>query len=179
MTVPSKRIVPSLWPWPLTYEGKLLFSELSTILYVSYIHFRSIYLLIAEIKYQNIDLHLEFDEDGKLLTRLYDKRGDFDFPIVNYPYLSSNIPESPAYGVFVSPLIRYARVCSKYEDFLFWGSILVSKLLKQGYSSRKFQTIFRKLYGRHTDLVHKFDTSVTYDWFPVILDTSWRVPHVG
>ena len=89
----------------------------------------------------------------------YDKCDYFDFHIVNFPYLSSNIPESPAYGVFVSQLIRYARVGSKYEDFLFRGSILVSKLLQQGYSSR---TTFRKLYGRHTDLVHKFGTSVSH-----------------
>ena len=32
----------------------------------------------------------------------YDKCDDFDFLIVNFPYLSSNIPESPAYGVFLS-----------------------------------------------------------------------------
>ena len=55
-----------------------------------------------------LDVHLEFDEDGKLFTRLYDKR---DSPMVNFPYLSSNIPESPSYGVFVSQLIRYDRVC--------------------------------------------------------------------
>ena len=81
----------------------------------------------------------------------YDKRDDVDFPIVNCPYLSSNIPESPAHGVFVSQLIRYARVCSKIfcpED-LFWF-----QFLKQGYFSRKLQTTFRKFYGRHTDLVH-------------------------
>ena len=34
-----------------------------------------------------LDLHLEFDEDGTLFTRLYDKRDDFSFPIVNFPYL--------------------------------------------------------------------------------------------
>ena len=56
----------------------------------------------------------------------YDKRDDFDFPIVNCPYLSSNMPESVAYGVFVSQLIYYARVCSKYDYFLFRGFILVS-----------------------------------------------------
>ena len=39
---------------------------------------------------------------------------------------------------------------------------MVSKLLRQGYSSRKLETTFRKLYGRHTDLVHKFDTSVSH-----------------
>ena len=46
-------------------------------------------------------------------------------------------------------------VCS--ED-LFW----FLKLLKQGYSSQKLQTTFRKLYGRHTYLVHKMDTSVSH-----------------
>ena len=105
-----------------------------------------------------LDLRLEFDEDGKLYIRLYDRRDDFDFPMVNFPYLSRNILESPAYGVFVSQLIRHARACSKYEDFLFSGSILVSMLLKQGYSSRKLQTAFRKFYGRHTDPVHNLLT---------------------
>ena len=95
--------------------------------------------------------------------------------IVNFPYLSSNIPESPAYGVFVSPLIRYARVCSKYEDFLFIGSILVSKLFKQGYSSRKLQTTFRKFYGRHTNLIHKFDTSVSHMLNDLFTDCDIRL----
>ena len=44
---------------------------------------------------------------GKLSTRLYDKRDDFDFHIVNFPFLSSNIPSSPSYGVYISQLIRY------------------------------------------------------------------------
>ena len=62
-------------------------------------------------KWANYLGHLEFDEDGKLFTRLYDKRDDFDFPIVNFAYLTSNIPESPAYCVIVSQFIRYyARV---------------------------------------------------------------------
>ena len=70
----------------------------------------------------------------------------------------------------------------KYEDFLYRGPILISKLLKQGYSSQKLLSIFRKFYGRHTNLVHKFDTSVshmlnglfieTYDWLPVIYGKS-------
>ena len=72
--------------------------------------------------------------------RLYDKRPTrvrTDFPIVNFPYLSSiNIPEAPAYGILVSQLIRYALVCSEYYDE-FTVSILVSNLLKQGYYSRK------------------------------------------
>ena len=56
----------------------------------------------------------------------------------------------------------YSRVCSKYEDFLFRTFILVSNLLKQEYSSRKLQNTFRQFYGCHTDIVHKFDTSVSH-----------------
>ena len=65
-----------------------------------------------------LDLHLQFDEDGKRFTRLYDKRDDFDFPIFNFPYLISNIPEFPAYGVFGCFTVDTLCVCSKYEDFL-------------------------------------------------------------
>ena len=50
-------------------------------------------------KWANYLDHLELDEDGKLFTRL-EKCDDFDFLIANFPYLSSNNPESPAYGVF-------------------------------------------------------------------------------
>ena len=42
---------------------------------------------------------------------------DFDFHIVNFPFLSSNIPSGPSYGVYISQLIRYARCCSHYDDF--------------------------------------------------------------
>ena len=75
--------------------------------------------------------------------------------MANFPYLSNNIPESPAYGVFVSQLLRYAWVCSKYETFLFRGYILVSTLLK-------LQTTFSNFYGPNTDPLHKFDTSVLH-----------------
>ena len=44
---------------------------------------------------------------GKLSTRLYDQCDDFDFHIVNFPFLSSNIPSGPFYGVYISQLIRY------------------------------------------------------------------------
>ena len=54
-----------------------------------------------------LDCYLYID-NGKLTTRLYDKRDDFNFPIVNFPFLSSNISSAPAYGVYVSQLIRYA-----------------------------------------------------------------------
>ena len=46
-----------------------------------------------------------------------DKRDDFDFQIVNFSFLFSNIHSGPSYGVYISQLIRYARCCSHYDDF--------------------------------------------------------------
>ena len=46
-----------------------------------------------------LDLLLSIESDGQLRTSLYDKRDDFNFHITNFPFPSSNIPSSPAYGV--------------------------------------------------------------------------------
>ena len=80
-----------------------------------------------------LDLTFIIDSGGKLSTRLYDKRDDFDFHIVNFPFLSSNIPSGPSYGVYISQLIRYARCCSHYDDFRYRHKCLVDRLLSQGY----------------------------------------------
>ena len=41
-----------------------------------------------------LDLYLEFDTNGQLITRNYDKRDDFKFEIINFPHMDSNIPSS-------------------------------------------------------------------------------------
>jgi hypothetical protein len=76
-----------------------------------------------------LDLHLEIDSEGRLRTILYDKRDDFNFPIVNFPFICSNIPAAPAYGVYISQMIRYSRTCGSYQDFLDRGLLLIRKLL--------------------------------------------------
>jgi hypothetical protein len=81
-----------------------------------------------------LDLHLEIDSEGWLRTKLYDKRDDFNFSIVNFPFICSNIPAAPAYGVYISQLIRYSRACGSYQDFLDRGLLLTGKLLNQGSS---------------------------------------------
>ena len=79
-----------------------------------------------------LDLMLKID-NCSLHTKLYDKRDDFDFPIVNFPFMDSNIPSSHAYGVYISQLIRYARASSDYGDFSARCKALSSKLLSQGF----------------------------------------------
>ena len=65
-----------------------------------------------------LDLHLEIDSEGRLRMKRYDKRDDFNFPIVNFPFMCSNIPAAPAYGVYISQLIQYSRACGSYQDCL-------------------------------------------------------------
>ena len=67
------------------------------------------------------------------LTKPYDKRDDFNFPIVNFLFICSNIPAAPAYGVYISQMKRYYRACGSYQDFLNRGLLLTRKLLKQGF----------------------------------------------
>ena len=81
-----------------------------------------------------LDLYLEFDDSGQLSTKIYDKRDDFNFKIINFPNMCSNIPVSPAYGVYISQLIRYARASSNYSDFLKRHLHLRNRLLDQGYT---------------------------------------------
>ena len=72
--------------------------------------FHSIYPIELEIKYTTdtdrsasyLGLHLEVDSEGWIRTKLYDKIYYFNFPIVNFPFISSNIPAEPAYGVYIS-----------------------------------------------------------------------------
>ena len=52
-----------------------------------------------EVRY--LDLHLEI-KNKTLQYRLFDKRDNFGFSIVNFPNLSGNIPISQLYGVFIS-----------------------------------------------------------------------------
>ena len=96
-----------------------------------------------------LDFLLSIGRDGQLRISLYDKRDDFNFHITNFPYLSSNIPSSPAYGVFISQLIRYARACSSYECFILRAVRLSNKLLGQGYVKERLKSSFRKFYGRY------------------------------
>ena len=109
-----------------------------------------------------VDILLNIDSNGRLTTTSYDKRDDFNFAIVNFPFLCSNIPLSPAYGVYISQLIRYARACYAYEDFLRRGQLLTKKLMLQGYNESRLKSSFRKFYGRYNDLVCDYKLSLSH-----------------
>jgi hypothetical protein len=95
-------------------------------------------------------------------TQLYDKRYDFSFDIVNFPYICSNIPLSLAYGVYISQLDRCARTCSTYNPFLRRGRLLIDKLMLQGFLQPSLMSTFHKFVDRYNDLIYIYKLSLIY-----------------
>ena len=76
---------------------------------------------------------------------------------VNFPFLDGDIPRSTSCGVYISQLIRFARVSSHVDDFNTRNKVLTAKLLRQGYRYHKIRKAFSKFYRRHFDIVSKYN----------------------
>ena len=106
-----------------------------------------------------LDLHLSIT-DGYVKTKIYDKRDDFDFDIVNFPFLDGDVPRSTSYGVYISQLIRFAQASSHVHDFDTRNKVLTAKPLRQGYRYQKLRKAFSKFYRRHFNIVSKYNVGL-------------------
>ena len=106
-----------------------------------------------------MDLHLSIS-NGFVSSKIYDKSDDFDFDIVNFPFLDGDVPRSTSYGVYISQLIRFARVSSHVADYKARNKSLTAKLVQQGYWYHKLRKTFSKFYRRHYELVIKFNVGL-------------------
>ena len=125
-----------------------------------------------------LDLHLSISNDI-VSTKIYDKRDDFDFEIVNFPFLNGDVPRSTSYGVYISQLIRFARSSSYVAYFNTRNKLLTQKLLKQGYQYHKLRKPFSKFYRRYYDLISKFQVglnlSCANDFQNLIFMVTWCI----
>ena len=108
------------------------------------------------------DILLNIDINGKLTSQLYDKQDDSSFFIVNFPYICINIPSSPAYGMYVSQLIRYAREFSAYDHCLNRGMLLADKLLLQTFQQSHLKAAFSTVNAMV--VIRILFTNMTYHW---------------
>ena len=81
----------------------------------------------TEVAYLGLDVSIT---TRIVSTKIYVKRDDFNFEIVNFPFLGGDVPRSHSYGVYISQLNRFAKVCSRVDDFNNRKTFLTSKLLK-------------------------------------------------
>ena len=88
---------------------------------------------------------------------IYDKRDDFNFSIVNFPYMDSCIPKKSALGVFYSQLIRYMRLNSNYAGFKERCKLLTNKLLNQGYLQNDLKRKALTFFKENHDFLQKYN----------------------
>ena len=106
-----------------------------------------------------LDLNLCIS-NGTVSTKIYDKRDDFDFDIVNFPFLDGDVPRRTSYWVYISQLIRFARASSNLNDFNYRNKALTAKFLRQGYRYFKLRKAFSKFYRRHSALLEKYSVNL-------------------
>ena len=127
-------------------------------------HIYKIYPRVLEIKPESnnpmevafLDLRLKCN-NFRVSFSIYDKRDDFNFSIVNFPFIDSCIPKKSALGVFFSQLIRYARLNSTFQGFRDRTKQLKEKLLNQGYYDKELRRIALRFFRDYHDLLSKFD----------------------
>ena len=98
--------------------------------------------------------------NGTVSTKIYDKRDDFDFDIVNFPFLDCDVPRRTSYGVYISQLIRFARASSNLSDFNCHNKALTAKLHSLGYRYFKLRKLFSKFYRSDSALVDNYNVSL-------------------
>ena len=79
---------------------------------------------------------------------------------MNLPFLDGDVPRRASYGVYISQLIRFARVCNHVADCNARNKCLTAKLLQQGYRYHKLRKTFSKFYRRHYELISKFNVGL-------------------
>ena len=117
-------------------------------------------------------LHL-YISNGFISSKIYDKHDDFDFDIVNFPFVDGDFPHSTSFWVYISQLIRFARVSSHVADFNARNKSLTAKLLQQGYRYHKLRKTFSKFNRRHYELVSKFNVRKTLASRPIGTGFLW------
>ncbi|MCO0615695.1 hypothetical protein M8756_20800, partial [Lutimaribacter sp. EGI FJ00015] len=91
---------------------------------------------------------------------IYDKRDDFAFRIVNFPHMDSNIPPNQPYGVYISQLVRYARICTTKVDFVNRLRGLSLLLRQQSFEANRLQNLFNKFINCHGLIVKKYGAAL-------------------
>ena len=88
-----------------------------------------------------LDLNITVN-NNVYIYRKYDKTMDYPFHVIKYPDLSANIPVKPAYGVFISQLIRFTRINKDINGFIKDTIEIIHRLTKQNYKSKKLTEKF-------------------------------------
>ena len=121
---------------------------------------------VSPCKCNYLDMNISIFRN-KLLVKLYDKRLDYGFKVISFPFLDGNIPNNQSYGVFISQLVRFVRINNTFEGFFNNTKYLVDKLLNQGFSIAALRKKFLKFYQSYLYLWGKFGLDIFDKMAPI------------
>ena len=91
-----------------------------------------------------LDLNLSM-ENQFFNSKLYDKRDDFDFEVINFPCMKySNIPSKPSNGIYLSQLIRVCRICTDAKDFELAIQKITLEFLNKSFDRKVLSRIYMR-----------------------------------
>eukprot|EP00033_Pygsuia_biforma_P006999 GCRY01007935.1.p1 GENE.GCRY01007935.1~~GCRY01007935.1.p1 ORF type:complete len:352 (+),score=57.36 GCRY01007935.1:130-1056(+) len=95
-------------------------------------------------------LGMKISGGQKLSLDVYDKRRSFPFSPILYPHISSNVPSSSLYGIFMGQLHRFSRICSSVRPFLKNVLHLLQTMRHRGYSQRRLLRQLKSFFQTHS-----------------------------
>ena len=147
------------WKHHISFSCKQISKSVGSAIYPPELQLTDTSTSSTEVCY--LDTHIKTGgTNTPFLISIYDKRDDFAFRIVNFPHMDSNIPANPAYGVYISQLVRYARICTSKVDFMNRLRGLSLRLRQQGFLTNPLQRTFTKFFNRHDLIVVKYGTTL-------------------
>ena len=81
--------------------------------------------------------------------------------------MDGDVPRSTSYGVYISQLIRFARVSTHVIEFNTRNKILTAKVLQQRYRYHKRQKLFSTLCRRHYDFLIQGRIKISFATGPI------------
>ena len=93
---------------------------------------------------------------GHCNAAVYDKRDNFNFRIVNFPFMSSNIPAGPCYRIYISQLERICNTCDVFAECM----TITTRLMKQDFFYNKLVRSFKKIYLKYIHFMDRYNVSL-------------------
>ena len=96
---------------------------------------------------------------GKFLFKLFDKRNEFKFNVINYPHTSGNVPKAPTDGIFNSQLIRFCNINSSCKNY-FIARLYYAKLVNQSFDKSRLRRKFDEFCEHYIFCWSKFGMNI-------------------
>ena len=103
-----------------------------------------------------LDIEIEI-EHGRFVYYLYDKRDNFDFSIIRFPFKSSNMPSKMFLSTIWAETLRICKASSNFSDFFRCCRPFYKRMLNQGATGYGIKSVFKKFYNRHNTHFSKFN----------------------